>query len=191
MISKKQFIYLCAAKANDQTKYCKFVIRHKESINFSNPQETIKKMSLLFKNKHGIEPTIVEGPFIEHKGSADVLDSFYLVIVNNTDIIASRIVEDSIADYRNNGSLIFGPCTEININKTKENKIDRDLSEIILSNKQQRAEFNNWVGIANYIENDAENILFIFLQPKDNLGKKKNIPQPGKINLSNIKLISQ
>ena len=187
MSNKKQYIYLCVAKVNEQIKYCKFVIRHKESINFTNPQETIKKMSTLFKNKHGVEPVIVEGPFIEYKGSSGISNSFHLVINENLSI--DRILEGDIEEYRNKKLLVFGPCTEIN--KTKEIKIDRDLTNIVLSNKQQSAEFNNWVGIANYLENDAENVLFIFLYSKEyNSSRKKNAPQPGKINISNIKLLS-
>ncbi len=188
--NKKQFIYLALDNDNDNLKYCKFVLRHKEMINFINPEITINKISKLFKNKFGSLPKIVEGPYIEYKGLniQNISNGFYYSVkVKDCKIELNKISD--ILDK--NDGLIFGPFSPITAeNKSKESKINRDLSDIILSARQQEAEFNGWSGIANFIENDLENILFIFIGQKDNRSiRSKNVPHPGKIKLSNVKLL--
>ena len=196
---KKQFIFVCAAKVGQDIKYCKFVIKNKSMLQTCSNE----KLSSLFLKKHGIMPEVINGPHIEYKNVkySELSNYFWLCgsnsiggvkleeVVGQQDLSKEQIKLLKSKDGEE-FSFVLGPFIRIESrqNKIVEPKINRSLLDLKLSAIQKPAEFNGWYGIANYIQDDPDNVLFIFLSPVDKSSTiKRNVPFPGKVKLENIK----
>ena len=67
--------------------------------------------------------------------------------------------------------------------RRKKAAIDRsNLSDIKFSAKGiKSATYDNWSGVAHYIDGDDDNMFFIFINDEAQDGKKRTVPAPGKI----------
>jgi hypothetical protein len=118
---------------------------------------------------------------------------------SSADLEASSFMKDKVMDHYSNKygcppEIMLGPFYD---KKTKKDKrvakkralIDRNIGDIKLTSKQKKAVFNGWHGVANYLEDDKDHILFLFLKevsPDPN--KKKATPLPGRVNISDLTL---
>lgn len=97
--------------------------------------------------------------------------------------------------YNVDPEIVYGPLYEkrmLKNMKVKKMSICRNISKIRLRPEQKSAIFDGWKGIANYIENNNDKALFVFLsEVSPNKDKKREAPRPGTVNISDLEFISE
>jgi len=101
-------------------------------------------------------------------------------------------VAQYLEKYHINPEIVLGPFYDKKSAQTKKvtrkrGVICRDIASIRLKADQKAAIFDNWHGVANFLENDPDRALFVFLREVDPVpNKEKKAPSPGTVPISDL-----
>lgn len=175
-------ILICAIISNSKIIYRKFSIKNKYLYE-QNKNVILNKIKKSFYERFNIKPEIIIGPYYDAKNYNGMSETFNLSLtIDNNKITYKEFAAD-------NTNLVVGPLLKYNTPKVikKANKVNRNFETLIFTGQQKQAMFDGWLGIANFLENDPNNIFFIFLSAKG--AGRKNVPLAGLINISEVELI--
>ena len=105
--------------------------------------------------------------------------------------------EEFLAKHGVKPSIILGPFFDkrgasASKPKRKRMQVDREnLDQYKLAVKRRNAIFGDWKGYSNAIEGKPDRAFFMFISEANPSGKKRNLPAPGIVNVSDVTFIDE